>query len=203
LKSESAESRDELEIEAKLARCGKLTHDEHFAEAEMECRAALVMAPNSSVLLSAVSFVLSREDKRDEALTFARRAADLDSSLATARFRVGGALEATGDLNGADTAYRQVLELESDNIDAMVALGSLAQKKHNLEAAMARFSEALRIQPNSVNAHYNLASALHERGDVNGERAELLEGVSLAPDFAEAHYHLGVVLQKKVSMKRQ
>src|SRR5215467_8831698 len=60
---ESAESRDELGIEAKLARCGKLTHDKHFAEAEIECRAALAMAPNNPVLLSAVSFVLTREKK--------------------------------------------------------------------------------------------------------------------------------------------
>jgi len=51
----SMEHQDELDIQTKLARCGKLDYGEHFTEAEIECRAALALAPNNPILLSAVS----------------------------------------------------------------------------------------------------------------------------------------------------
>lgn len=67
---------------------------------------------------------------------------------ARAHCKLGTALKAQGDLDGAIAEYRAALRLEPDNAMAHYDLGRVLWTKGDLEAAFEEFHTAHRLVPN-------------------------------------------------------
>jgi len=81
-----------------LTRCGELNNSSNpqSPEAEVECRAALSLAPRDPFVLLAVGASLSNQQKRTEAVAVYRQALALDPSLALGHLLLFDALTGAG-----------------------------------------------------------------------------------------------------------
>ena len=84
----------------------------------------------------------------------------------------------SGDLNKAESLYRQLLKLEPENAQGWYRLGNIAMERGRLDEAVAHYKQALSYRPDFPRAKHNLALAYFRRG------AELLKEAreGLGPD---------------------
>src|SRR5207302_6644002 len=81
-----------------------------------------------------------------------------------AHFNLGNALARSGDLQGAEQAYRRALAIAPDFGDALGELGLLLQTRGRGDEALACFRRRVMVAPQSAVAHADLALALHRDG---------------------------------------
>lgn len=103
------------------------------------------------------------------------------------------AAHVNGDLEGAETLYRQLLEQEPGNKYALYNLGLLAQQSGNPAEAEQHYRQALAIDPQYGPALFNLAIL---RTEAAPEEAESLyrTTIEVNPADAAAHLNLGFLL---------
>ena len=137
----------------------------------------------------------------------ARAAADSRPDDARFHFALGRALKAAGDLDGAESAYRQALRLQPDYVEALVSLGIVQKTRGHNDAALALYDQALLIAPGFAAAHANRAAALSMRSLAAAEEARDLPpddgmieaqalAVSLDPENPVLYRNQGVLLMR-------
>lgn len=102
-------------------------------------------------------------------------------------FTLGRAHKAAGNLDGAESAYRQAIALDASYVDAMVSLGIVLKMRGDADGAIALYDRALALAPRSAVAHANRANALALRAFQASEHAqdeppsdEVIEGAARA-----------------------
>jgi predicted O-linked N-acetylglucosamine transferase (SPINDLY family) len=102
-------------------------------------------------------------------------------------FTLGRAHKAAGNLDGAESAYRQAIALDASYVDAMVSLGIVLKMRGDAEGAIALYDRALALAPRSAVAHANRANALALQAFQASEHAkdeppsnEVIEGAARA-----------------------
>lgn len=94
------------------------------------------------------------------------------------------ALEQTGQVSAARTAYRRAHERWPENPIALLGLGNTEYALGDTTAAARAFREAARLDPDSVQAWNNLAYALAAGGCRASARAAAACALAIAPDNA-------------------
>ena len=69
-----------------------------------------------------------------------------------------------GDLNKAESLYRQLVKLEPENPQGWYRLGNIAMERGRLDEAIAHYNRALGYRPDFPRAKHNLALAYFRRG---------------------------------------
>ena len=87
------------------------------------------------------------------------------------RLALGDTFLQAGDLDGAETQFRQALHFDSRNADAHLGLGKVREQRGQTEAALAEYQEAIKARPDS-GAAYNAVGQLYEK---QGEPQKALE----------------------------
>jgi len=124
-------------------------------------------------------------------------AAGTDTSITTAGLlRQAVGLHQGGQLQQAETLYRDVLQREPQQFDALHLLGVLARQGGAADDAVALIGRALAIDPRQAIAHCNLGAALqdlrrHEEALASFERA-----LALQPAYPLALVNRGNALRK-------
>src|SRR6266511_5836929 len=103
---------------------------------------------------------LIREGKPNEAIAHLRESLRLRPGYVFARFDLGVALEAQGDLPGAIDEYREVLRVKPRVASVHYSLGSALLRLGRLGEAVEEYEAALRLEPDFWPAHVNLGAAL-------------------------------------------
>jgi protein O-GlcNAc transferase len=101
-----------------------------------------------------------------------------------------------GDLDKAESIYRQVLQFDPNQPEALHLLGVVAHQRGNNDVAVELISKALVIAPHYVDAHYNLALSLSELGRTEEALLSYDNTIELKPEFSEAHHNRGLSLVK-------
>ena len=83
---------------------------------------------------------------------------------ADAHHRLGSALYAKGQYEGAIAEYREAIRLNPDLALAHNGLGSALCAKGQYDAAIAEYRKAIRLNPDYAHAHNNLGLALDVAG---------------------------------------
>jgi serine/threonine protein kinase/Flp pilus assembly protein TadD len=100
------------------------------------------------------------------------------------------AQEQTGDLQGANDAFRRVIELGGDagalNNIALRLVSDARFSKARPECAVQIAERAVKLAPKSANAHYNLGKARYAQGKVGEAVAECRKAIELDPKHADA-----------------
>ncbi len=178
---------------AEMSQLVALFNAGRHAELEGRTRLLVEQYPDSGFAWKVLGASLKAQGK--EALPALHKATELLPDDAAARYNLGTALEALGQLDGAVASYRRALEIKPDFAEAHCNLGAVLQALGQLDGAAASYRRALEIKPDLADAHNNLGSALEALGQLDGAVASYRRALEINPDFAEAHCNLGAVLQ--------
>src|SRR3954471_3120891 len=96
-------------------------------------------------------------------------------------FRLGDALEKTGDLAGAESEYKKSLALQVKNPSALGALAYLYSTEKRFADAETTLREFIALQPQDAKAHVQLGRVLFSSGKNDEAAKELTATLGLAP----------------------
>jgi tetratricopeptide (TPR) repeat protein len=135
-------------------------------------------------------------------LPLLKKALGIDSSDTFSWFEFGSALERTGDIARAATAFRRVLSLKPGDPAAANYLGYMwTDKGMQLDSAKKLISLAL--SRDSANGAYldSYAWVFYKQGDIDSAYAYIRKSVALVPDDGIVYSHYGDILQKKGDLR--
>lgn len=102
-----------------------------------------------------------------------------------------------GQLDQAESGYRQVLAASPANADALHYLGVLMHQLGNSQEGARLIRKAVNHCPDYVDAHKNLGNVLQESGHLEKAEECYRKAIKLQPDDAEAHINLSVLLRRQ------
>ncbi|MGE0192573.1 MAG: tetratricopeptide repeat protein [Planctomycetota bacterium] len=156
---------------------------------------ALAYLPRDVALLNNLAVVEDQLGLDREALLHLGEALMLDGALLVARNNVGIVHVHRGELDIAESAFRDLLRDAPRFHRAHYNLGVLLAARGQAEAAMASFREANRLAPWDAEAAYNYAMMRRRLGgDIASERRGYEHALRLDDNLAEAHLALGMLL---------
>lgn len=107
---------------------------------------------------------------------------------------LGRCLVETGDIDGAEQAFRSAVRLQGDSADANYHLGVVLLARKKLKEATASLKEAVTLKPDFAEAHLMLARSILLEGDDRGAIDSLRTAVRCKPQFGDAYRALGELL---------
>ncbi len=156
---------------------------------------ALAHTPDDARLLNNLAVAEDQLGLDREALLHLGEALTIDGGLLVARNNVGIVHVHRGELEIAESAFRDLLRDAPRFHRAHYNLGVLLAAKGRLEAALSSFREAARLAPNDADVLYNLTMMRRRLGgDIASERRGYELAIRLDPNLAEAHLALGMLL---------
>ncbi len=108
----------------------------------------------------------------------------------------GVQLHQAGQVQEAETIYRQVLDIDPDHADANHLLGVLLSRVGNHGQAVELISRAIAMAPDQPAYYSNLGNVLKRMGRPEEAVANYHKALAIKPDYADAHSNLGAVLQE-------
>lgn len=100
----------------------------------------------------------------------------------------------TGNLEAAESIYRQVISFQPGNVQALHLLGVVALQRQDYPAALDFFDRAIAGKPDFAEAYTNRGNALRELGRLDKAEASYRKAIAINGAFAMAHYNLGNIL---------
>jgi len=102
----------------------------------------------------------------------------------------GNALNAQGDLEGAEAHLRKVLEVDPDNMYAIAELGLVSLNRGDLDAAKASFERAAGLEPESYTCpHEGLGMVYMRQGQTDLAREHFEKAISINPEIEYKKYN--------------
>jgi Flp pilus assembly protein TadD len=141
-----------------------------------------------------VASALQATGRRDEAITYYRRAIDLFPEFADAHSNLGILLASQGDHDGALNEYRTAARFDPELVGAHVNIGIELAQRSEYDEAIRALNHAIALDAGNASAHYNLGLALAARGETDSARRSFESAIRLDPKNADAYNNLGVLL---------
>lgn len=152
---------------------------EKVAKKEISADAYLLAG---STLLELNEFARARDD-----LEIALR---LNPKLPGIYSLVGTARDNTGDLKGAEVAFRQALKINTDDFTANLYLGAMLSKRRELQEAKGYLEHALQLNSSSSMARYEFAMLESLSGHYEAALQDLQIVAKDDPSWLEPHVEL-------------
>jgi predicted O-linked N-acetylglucosamine transferase (SPINDLY family) len=111
-------------------------------------------------------------------------------------FRAAVGLHESGDLVGAETAYRRILAIDPGHADALHLLGVVEHQRGRHEVALQLIGRAIALAPDRADYRNNLGVVLRALGRLEDAVAAHREAIRLVPAYPDALANLGVALQE-------
>jgi tetratricopeptide (TPR) repeat protein len=105
------------------------------------------------------------------------------------------ALHQSGQLDLAETQYKNLLNYLPNNPSLLTNLGTIALQKGRLEDGVRIIEASLKIEPNQINALNNLGTALQGINRPDEALASYDRAIALNPDYADSFSDRGNVLR--------
>lgn len=117
----------------------------------------------------------------------------LNSSHAGARFGLGSALAAAGDIEQAKTELEEAIRLAPTSPLPLAVLGGLYAAEKNYDQALEVFAAALDAQPKFAQAHLARGDVFVAKGEDGKALAEYEAALQIAPKLGAAYTKIGLV----------
>lgn len=128
---------------------------------------------------------LAREPKKEHF------SVELPSGIQEDRYTSALKLLVSGDLKGAESAFRTILKEKPKSTEALLGLAEIAFRKKQPAEGEARLKEALQANPNDPNVHSSLGRLNSLRANASAALYHFTEASRLAPQSIAAHMDLG------------
>jgi Flp pilus assembly protein TadD len=119
----------------------------------------LAVTPQDGELHDDVALLYLQVNRPLQALAHFRASAQIKPDSPQAKFNLGTALAAAGNLAEAETSLREALKLRPSYASAHNNLGGVLLSLGKLEDAIVHLREALRLDPSNTQAANNLLEA--------------------------------------------
>jgi tetratricopeptide (TPR) repeat protein len=119
----------------------------------------MVSAYPQDLLLLAIAHSYLELNETDTAKAYLIRCIETsrdDHAICTARLRLGGVLETSGDKEGAEAQYRAIIEVSGENAEAHYRLGELYASMGDTARSRFEWRTAIRIDPTHKQARIRL-----------------------------------------------
>jgi tetratricopeptide (TPR) repeat protein len=163
------------------------------AAAPPRARAALGGLAAAAIAACIAASLVQVSHWRDDVALFSRALAVTEGNW-TAHQGLGRALEARGDLDGAEAQYRRALAIRPHFTEARYNLGVLLLERGRFAEAAGHLGAVRRIWPLVADARANYGVALAGSGRLEEATDELRAAVAMKPDAASPRYNLGCAL---------
>src|SRR5213082_2828933 len=140
-------------------------------------------------------------DELPKALKAARKAVELDDTLAEAHASLARALASDLQLSPAISEFNRAIELNPNYATARQWFGECLQSQGQLEEALAELKRAQELDPLSLVINTVLGFAFDTVGKSNEAIAQLRKTIEIDPNFRIAHIYLGNVLEHNGQLK--
>lgn len=140
---------------------------------------------------------LLQAGKAAEAAQIYRQMLQQNPHSARTAFNLGLALEATGDMKGAEEALRDAMNIDPGQAAIQAELGRLKLAQGDLPAAQKWLDSALTLQPGLAEARGNLAMVYARKNDLITAEKLLRQALEDDPDYKEGHLNLGLILAQE------
>jgi protein O-GlcNAc transferase len=167
------------------------------AAAEALCRSILAAAPNDPAAWNLLGEAL-RATAPSEAEAAWRRALEIESGNAEARFHLGNLYRERGEARAAIVEYEQALAAAPGHAGLLNNLGLALEAAGDRDRAEACYREVLAADPGQPEALGNLASVRFERDDFEGAAAAYDQLFALRRDFPAAIWTRRGIAQHKL-----
>jgi adenylate cyclase len=129
----------------------------------------------------------------DQAIPAARRAIELDDSLAEAHTALGNAIGADLQLAACETEFKRAFELNPNYASARQWYGEVLQSLGRFDEAIAELRHAHDLDPLSLIINTILASALYSGGRHEEASQQIQRTLDLDPNFSVAYWVRGQI----------
>jgi protein O-GlcNAc transferase len=102
-----------------------------------------------------------------------------------------------GQLQDAETLYRQILHYQPNHSDALHLLGMIAAQRGDDNTALELIQKAITINHNVPNFYNSLGNVFTHQNLFDKAAEAYQHALSLNPNFAQAHCHLGSALKNQ------
>jgi TolB-like protein/Flp pilus assembly protein TadD len=143
----------------------------------------------------------SPRDELLRALEAARKAVELDDTLAEAHTSLARALASNRQLSAATSEFDRAIELNPNYATAHQWFGECLQSQGHFEEALAELRRAHELDPLSLVINWLFGFALDTVGKSNEAIAQLRRTIELDPNSGSAHGLLGIVLEHNGQLK--
>jgi TolB-like protein/Tfp pilus assembly protein PilF len=140
-------------------------------------------------------------DELPKALEAARKAVELDDTLAEAHTSLARALASNLQLPAATSEFNRAIELNPNYATAHQWFGECLQSQGQLEKALAELKRAQELDPLSLVISSLYGFALDTVGKSDEAIAQLRKTIEIDPTFGNAHGLLGIVLEHNGQLK--
>ncbi|OOG59451.1 tetratricopeptide repeat-containing sulfotransferase family protein [Rhodanobacter sp. C03] len=162
----------------------------NWPEAQALATQLLPFAPNHAGVYSIAGVVSLELQQLAQAVTYLRRAAELDPTRADFATLYAKALSAAGLPGEAVLAADLALALSPDDPMTLDTLGVIYTQARAHERAVAAFRAAVARSPTQASCRFNLATALVAIGDLDAAELEFEACIKLAPKYWNPHLSL-------------
>jgi tetratricopeptide (TPR) repeat protein len=155
-------------------------------------RVALVLRPESTIVVNNLGTALYEQGQLTEAVKAYRRAIALDPKFPLAHTNLGNAFSRQGKLPKAVKEHRRAIALDPDLALAHNNLGVALHEQGKQTEAVKAFRRALALDPELAAAHNGLGNALAKQGRLTEAVKELRRAIALDSKDPKAYYNLGL-----------
>ena len=161
-----------------------------LALAEAHWRATLLRNPNDPLAPRALSDIAHQTGRYEEAARLLRSFAERPPEYSN----LGTSLEALGQHDEAEAAYRKAIDLDPNFATAHLNLGNLLQKQGRNTDAEEAFRAALALRPDYGKAWNGLGQVLQHQGRLQDALGAFRNAAQCEPASAVVHCNLGTLL---------
>ncbi len=140
-------------------------------------------------------------DELPAALDAARKAVQLDDTLAEAHTSLARALASNLQLSAAMSEFNRAIELNPNYATAHQWFGECLQSQGHVEEGLAELKRAQELDPLSLIINSTLGFAFDAAGKSDDAIAQLRKTIEIDPNFSDAHDLLGNVLEHRDQLK--
>ena len=153
----------------------------------------LAASPNDADMLLLRAQMLLDDKRSEEAVGILKRAIEADPKAIGAHYTLGKVYAATGDIQGADAAFREVLRQNPAASVVRVELSLLQLSTGTTSASLTEAEQAVAQQPRNVGARLALIRSLLASRQFDRADRDLQSLLAAAPNAAAVHVQLGVL----------
>lgn len=160
-------------------------------EAELIWRAGIAGAPEFAPSYSHLGGLLGDLKRWGESVALQEEALARGMNTPDSYFGLGFALRNTGDLKGAEAAFRSAVNVDPDFALAYSHLGGVLSHQHRWAESITAQRKALELGLITAETRYGLGYALYKAGKVRDAAIEFEAATVLNPSFVTAWSFLG------------
>ncbi len=152
---------------------------------------ALDIAPGSAETINNLLSVLIEDERLKDARAFAEAQLKQLPRDAELHRNFGRIFLLEGDLDKAESAFRNSIALDRNKADSYTGLSQVLFEKNHPKLALVEAEQAVRLDPDSASAIHQLAIATAHLGDTDLAIAYYHKAIGLKPDMVASRLALG------------